>query len=89
MQFTVSEHDRAKIAEWLTTVVYPPIIEEQLKDSRISAMLPRDENGRVKRPYLGAIGGGLSYEFTPTGIGTIFKVRFLDQELDLTDYESW
>ena len=41
-----------------------------------------------KRPE-GAIGGGLSYTFTPTGLGEIVKVKYFDKELDLSDYESW
>ena len=30
------------------------------------------------------------YRFTPTGVGTIIKVRRFDgEEIDLTDYDSW
>lgn len=93
MQFIVTQEEQQKISEWLDNVVYPPIIEQQLKDPRIAQMLFPDENGKIKYPYLGAIGGGLTYEFTPTSLGTCFKVRFgtpgNEQELDLTDYDSW
>lgn len=41
-----------------------------------------------KRPE-GAIGGGLSYTFIPTGLGVIVKVKYFNEELDLSDYESW
>lgn len=41
------------------------------------------------RSYAGAIGGATTYEFTPTSIGLIFKVRHFDKELDLSDYEDW
>lgn len=37
----------------------------------------------------GAIGGSTTYSFTPTSLGTIFKVTHFDEELDLTDYDSW
>ena len=40
-------------------------------------------------PYQGAIGGGVTYEFTPTSIGTVFKVKANGKELDLSDYDSW
>ena len=42
-------------------------------------------------PYGGAIGGALTYEFTPTGLGVVTKVRFsgYDEVLDLTEYDSW
>lgn len=44
--------------------------------------------GLKKRPE-GAIGGGLSYTFIPTGLGEIVKVKYFDEELDLSDYENW
>jgi hypothetical protein len=41
--------------------------------------------------YYGAIGGVLTYLFTPTGIGCAVTVRHevTKKELDLTDYDSW
>ena len=37
----------------------------------------------------GAIGGGYTFSFTPTGLGTITVVKYLDKyEIDLTDY-NW
>lgn len=42
------------------------------------------------RPYYGAIGGELSYTFTPTGIGMVVKVTHANgAEIDLTDYDAW
>lgn len=42
-------------------------------------------------PYTGASGGGITYSITPTGIGTVIKVRYeyLNSEIDLTDYDNW
>ncbi len=42
-------------------------------------------------PYYGAIGGGLTYQFTPTGLGTVLKVTeaLTGETLDVTDYDSW
>ena len=38
----------------------------------------------------GAIGGSLTYKFTPTSIGLITKVKCVcGAEVDLTDYKSW
>ena len=43
-----------------------------------------------KAPYTGAAGGGLSYEFTPTGIGTCIVVRCMcGAEENVTDFEGW
>jgi len=41
------------------------------------------------KPYFGAIAGGMTYSFTPTGLGTIIKVKYGNEELDLTDYDNW
>ena len=42
-------------------------------------------------PYTGAIGGGLTYEFTPTSLGLVTKVKYglSEEEIDLSDYENW
>ena len=41
--------------------------------------------------YCGAIGGRITYSFTPTSIGTIVKIKdsVTGKELDLTDYYTW
>lgn len=41
--------------------------------------------------YYGASGGGYTYCFTPTGLGTVVKVRngLTKEEIDLTDYDKW
>ena len=42
-------------------------------------------------PYCGAIGGEISWEFTPTGLGDccVVKHSVTGEELNLTDYNSW
>ena len=39
----------------------------------------------------GAIGGRITYLFTPTNLGVVIKVRdeISKQEIDLTNYEAW
>ena len=38
----------------------------------------------------GAIGGVLTYSFTPTGLGTVTIVKCAcNKELDLTEYDLW
>ena len=45
------------------------------------------KHGRV---YYGAIGGSLTYSFSPTSIGTIIKVSHVNgNELDVSDYQDW
>lgn len=94
MKFEVTMEQIAKIQKWLATEVYPPIIEKQLADPLIRDFIVQDQDGN-SYPYLGAIGGGLTYEFTPTSLGTIFRVSFLPavngetKILDLTEYGDW
>ena len=42
-------------------------------------------------PYYGAVGGAITYSFTPTSLGVITKVKHAVTKdvLDLTDYENW
>jgi len=41
------------------------------------------------KPYFGAIGGSLTYMFTPTELGVITEIKHANGEvLDLTDY-NW
>ncbi len=42
-------------------------------------------------PYYGAIGGQLTYSFTPTSLGVIEKIHHCvtKNELDLTEYDLW
>jgi hypothetical protein len=52
------------------------------------AIKKRDKRG----PFdYGAIGGGLSFTFTPTGLGTIIVAEeaFSKETLNLTDFSDW
>lgn len=42
-------------------------------------------------PYTGAVGGNLTFSFTPTSIGTVVKVRdsVTGAEIDVTDYDMF
>lgn len=42
-------------------------------------------------PYGGAVGGSLTYSFTPTSLGVCVKVTdaFTKETIDLTEYEDW
>ena len=42
------------------------------------------------KDYAGAIGGRLTYSFSPTRVGMIIKVICAcGEECDLTDYDAW
>lgn len=42
-------------------------------------------------PYYGAIGGSDTFSFCMTSIGNVVKVRnsYTEEEINLTDYDSW
>lgn len=42
-----------------------------------------------KHPYTGAIGGGLTWLITHTGIGTAIEVEYLGERRNITDYDGW
>jgi hypothetical protein len=89
MQFEISNQSRQLIDTWLHTRVYPLILEQQKASAEFVHQIARDTLDR-EIPYSGAIGGELTYSFTPTSLGTIIKVKHSSgAELDLTFYESW
>lgn len=58
-----------------------PALEKWLKEHKCSM---KEEDGSLK--YTGAIGGCLTYSFTPTSIGTIASVKCCcGDEITLTD----
>lgn len=75
--FTITEKQWDRIREWKKEVK-----EKVMKD------FPPDDL-QPDRPYFGAIGGGVTYSFTPTGMGTIFVVKYGNETIDLTDYNEW
>ena len=43
-------------------------------------------------PYTGAIGGGMTFHFTPTSLGTVITVScsYVEiEDLDLSNYDVW
>lgn len=58
----------------------------KLTEKQYEKLAEWDKRNLVKSDV---IGGGLTFCFTLTGIGTVIKVKRDDDEIDLTDYESW
>ena len=64
------------------------IDDEQMKKLKSWIEIHRTTCWYFKNP--GAIGGGLSYIFTPTGIGESLKVKCIcGEQIDLTDMDKW
>jgi len=86
MKFEISPNQHQKIQEWQKAIDLR-VIEEQRHTLDNWAVLT--SNGEY--PYYGAIGGSLTYSFTPTALGVVIKVThgYTNETLDVTDYENW
>ena len=78
--FTLTDEEEQQVKESLEEIK-PEILKKQNRND------PFDLN----KPYYGAIGGGVTYSFTPTGLGMIIEVTegITGLTLDLTDVDSW
>lgn len=88
MNFSLSKEQKEILDKWLREEVYPEVVEKQMADTLHPTPFHYDcwERGY---PYEGAIGGALTYCFTTTSLGTVVKVKYGTDVLDLTDYDSW
>lgn len=89
--FTIDGEQQKKLNAWLKEQ-YAKVVEAQ-KGTDAERWHVTAEDDTVY-PYFGAIGGELTYEFSPTGLGDILVVRFCkgskwEAEINLTDYDSW
>jgi hypothetical protein len=88
--FTLTNEQKEKLEDWLSEQ-YQLAVDNQkqtvAKDDPIYWIYEScwDEG----YPYCGAIGIAETYEFTPTSIGLIVKVKYKDAEIDLTEYDNW
>lgn len=88
--FVITEAEQKRIAAWFkeqdAKVVHMQQQSGKYKDDPFVKKLHQRGFG-----YYGACGGALTFQFSPTGLGTVFKVTHaLTQEtLNLTDYDNW
>lgn len=96
-EFVADNWKQAQVQGWravatkvLSEVTFPhltfPISAEDAQRIREFIASVNEERGSS---YEGASGGATTYEFTPTSLGLVTKVRHFDKELDLTRYEDW
>lgn len=89
--FGLDAAQHARLAAWLE-VQHAALVAQQEHDPEMARHI-FEVDGK-KHPYLGAIGGALTYEFTPTGLGVVTRVTFCksmpaEATIDLTDYDEW
>lgn len=81
---------RAVAEKVLSEITFPhltfPIYAEDAQRVREFIASVNEERGSS---YAGASGGATTYEFTPTSLGLVTKVRHFGKELDLTTYQDW
>lgn len=86
--FEITASQRKAVSEWHESIK-SEIIEAQRK-----TMAPDDFSRNTsdgKYPYYGSISGGLTYSFTPTGLGVMLVVteHSTRKSINLTEYEKW
>jgi hypothetical protein len=90
--FELDRPESLKLDSWLRNEIFPKVVERQMQCPELACMIVEDEGGH-KIPYLGAIGGAITYSFTPTSLGTVIKVTWddgvINETLDLTNYDYW
>lgn len=81
--FNLTVAEARCINDWAQSLV-PEILAKQRKDG--TQLDPGD-----KVPYYGAVGGGLTYCFTPTSLGTILVVKetITGKELNVSNALDW
>ena len=78
--FLLSQKQIEKLKEW-----------KKEQDQKVIDSQKETEFGYDNLPYYGAIEGGYTYEFTPTGLGCVIKVKnnMTNEVIDLTEYDLW
>jgi hypothetical protein len=92
MKFELSEAEVARVRAW--SAEQDAVVVERQRQEIAEGKFPNafavalNANGIA---YYGAIGGALTYSFTPNLIGEVITVKHggTGAELDLTDYENW
>ena len=92
MKFELTEEQNKRLTAWLTK-------QETLAIAKQKETITESNNWHhvyasswdQGYAYGGAIGGFLTYSFTPTSIGLVTKVThaITKETIDLSDYEDW
>lgn len=84
--FELTVEQQTKVDSWAAEID-ARVAKQQFEEGGDAAMWT--DGG--KYPYYGAIGGELTYSFTPTSLGMVVAVKHSREEkpLDVTEYDSW
>jgi len=91
VRFELSEDQVATLNEWMAGVHQRAI---QIQQERMAQQTSEDREKShqpSRLPYYGAIGGGVTFQFSETSLGLVCKVResITKEEVDLSEYDMW
>jgi len=86
MQFNLTEEDMEKVSKFNEEQNEKVYKKQVKKGGKIGEMA-----SLYGKAYYGAIGGELTFSFTPTGLGCVITVKHgvTGEELDLTNTDEW
>jgi hypothetical protein len=88
--FNISEEQQAKLDIWVIQQNQISILKQKANPPNVPRSILEScwEGGF---PYGGAVGGNLTYSFTPTSLGVVATVTdvLTGNTIDLTDYLDW
>jgi hypothetical protein len=88
--FELNAKQQEKLNDWLAERRVDQVQQQKryiLPDNPLYQIYK--SNWEMGFPYTGAIDTSETFMFTPTSVGTIVKVKYMDLVLDLTEYENF
>lgn len=78
--FSLDKIQQEKLAAW-----------KKAQDGKVMEQQKGTKFEHPDEAYYGCSGGAYTYEFTPTSLGLVVVVRngMTEEEIDLSDYDSW
>ena len=90
--FELTANQKKLVDEWMEEQYKKAIqIQKDTVSTNDTFYETYQDSWEMGYPYEGAIGGGITYCFTPTSIEciTVVKYSLTKEELDITDWEIW
>lgn len=95
LTFTLNDKEMSKIDNFIEMCNKEAVVRQrETMPSNDPAYGIAEEFWENGYPYHGASGGSVTYSFTPTSIGMICTVTYLEntefqRSMDVTDYDEW
>lgn len=88
--FSLSEKQAAQLSVWTAKQNAQAVAAQKQNPPDVPRAI-LESSWEDGYPYGGAIGGSLTFSFTPTSLGVAVKVTdaHTGEAIDLSDYEDW